>query len=247
MQVVAGDGGPPLRPGAVLLTSRLVVEPEVGETDGAAGVSGCSSASVTLMVTASVFSGMERMYKGNSKAGALGVESMARETLTVSPSLQESPLGSNSKESVLPVPGLGMAKISDPRVRVRGPLPSSPSEGTVPRTKVVEETDGLKLPPRAAEATPEWDTHREADKVLRASGAKVQHVPGGDRAYYRMDEDKIVLPDPSQFATRNGYYQTALHEAGHSTGHHDRMNCGTLKEGLAALTQTQERDRGPSR
>ena len=98
----------------------------------------------------------------------------------------------------------------------------------------VEQTDGLKLPPREAEATPEWDTHREADKVLRASGAKVQHVPGGDRAFYRMAEDKIVLPDPSQFASRNGYYQTALHEAGHSTGHHERMNRDTLKEGLAA-------------
>ena len=98
----------------------------------------------------------------------------------------------------------------------------------------VEQTDGLKLPSREAEATPEWDTHREADKVLRASGAKVQHVPGGDRAYYRMAEDKIVLPDPSQFATRNGYYQTALHEAGHSTGHHERMNRDTLKEGMAA-------------
>ena len=70
--------------------------------------------------------------------------------------------------------------------------------------------------------------------MLRASGAKVQHVPGGDRAFYRMAEDKIVLPDPSQFATRNGYYQTALHEAGHSTGHHDRMNRDTLKEGMAA-------------
>ena len=98
----------------------------------------------------------------------------------------------------------------------------------------VEQTDGLKLPPREAEATPEWDAHREADKVLRASGAKVQHVPGGDRAFYSPTEDKIVLPDPSQFATRNGYYQTALHEAGHSTGHHDRMNRDTLKDGMAA-------------
>ena len=96
----------------------------------------------------------------------------------------------------------------------------------------VEQTDGLKLPPREAKATPEWDTHREADKVLRASGAKVQHVPGGDRAYYSPAQDKIVLPDPSQFASRNAYYQTALHEAGHSTGHHDRMNRDTLKEGM---------------
>ena len=98
----------------------------------------------------------------------------------------------------------------------------------------VEQTNGLKLPPRETRSEPEWDTHREADKVLRASGAKLQHVPGGDRAFYRIAEDKIVLPDPSQFASRNGYYQTALHEAGHSTGHHDRMNRPTLKEGLAA-------------
>ena len=98
----------------------------------------------------------------------------------------------------------------------------------------VEQTNGLKLPPRETRSEPEWDTHREADKVLRASGAKVQHVPGGDRASYSPTEDKIVLPDPSQFASRNGYYQTALHEAGHSTGHHDRMNRDTLKEGMAA-------------
>ena len=163
----------------------------------------------------------------------------------------------------------------------------------------VEQTDGLKLPPRETRSAPEWDTHREADKVLRASGAKVQHVPGGDRAFYSPTEDKIVLPDPSQFATRNGYYQTALHEPGHSTGpprpdeprHPQRRHGGgrgaaddklphgpgdhpgagapttktkpeltqefshargpqigqTPKQPVAALTQTQERDMGPSR
>ena len=66
----------------------------------------------------------------------------------------------------------------------------------------VEQTNGLKLPPRETRSEPEWDTHREADKVLRASGAKLQHVPGGDRASYSPTEDKIVLPDPSQFASR---------------------------------------------
>ena len=59
----------------------------------------------------------------------------------------------------------------------------------------------------------------------------VQHV-AGDRAYYRMGEDKIVLPERSQFPTANAYYQTALHECGHSTGHPDRMNRESLKEGI---------------
>ena len=46
--------GPPFRSGAVQLTSRLVAEPEVVETDGAAGLAGFSSTSVTVMVTSMV-------------------------------------------------------------------------------------------------------------------------------------------------------------------------------------------------
>ena len=95
----------------------------------------------------------------------------------------------------------------------------------------VEQAEGLELKPRQAQVRPEWDSHRDAEKVIAANGADVQHV-AGDRAYYRMSEDKIVLPEPGQFPTRNGYYQTALHECGHATGHPDRMDRETLKEGL---------------
>ena len=97
----------------------------------------------------------------------------------------------------------------------------------------VEQADGLRLPPREGQGRPQWDAHRDAEKIIEAAGPKVQHVPG-DRAYYRVSDDKIVLPEPSQFPTRNGYYQTALHECGHSTGHPERMNRETLKEGIAA-------------
>ena len=95
----------------------------------------------------------------------------------------------------------------------------------------VEQAEGLELKQRESRLRPEWDAHRDAEKVIAASGTKVEHV-AGDRAYYRIAEDKIVLPEPGQFPTRNGYYQTALHECGHSTGHPDRMNRDTLKDGL---------------
>ena len=95
----------------------------------------------------------------------------------------------------------------------------------------VEQAEGLELKPREAQVRPDWDAHRDAEKVIAASGPTVVHV-AGDRAYYRMADDKIVLPEPSQFPTRNGYYQTALHECGHATGHPDRLNRATLKEGL---------------
>ena len=95
----------------------------------------------------------------------------------------------------------------------------------------VEQADGLELKPRAARSAPEWRTHQEADLVIRASGTTVQHA-AGDRAFYCLDEDKVVLPELNQFSTRNGYYQTALHECGHSTGHPERMDRDTLREGI---------------
>ena len=95
----------------------------------------------------------------------------------------------------------------------------------------VEQADKLKLPPRSVAAKPEWETHDKADQVIQAGGAKVQHVEG-DRAFYRIAEDKIVLPERDQFPTATAYYQTALHESGHSTGHPDRMDRETLKNGL---------------
>ena len=72
-----------------------------------------------------------------------------------------------------------------------------------------------------------------AERVIRASGTTVQHV-AGNRAYYRLAEDKVVLPEQGQFATANGYYQTALHELGHASGHESRLNRKTLQDGIAA-------------
>ena len=96
----------------------------------------------------------------------------------------------------------------------------------------VEQAEGLKLKAREAHVRPEWDAHRDAEKVIAANGAPVHHV-AGDRAAYLYSQDKIVLPERDQFPTQNSYYQTALHECGHATGHPDRMNRETLKEGIA--------------
>ena len=96
----------------------------------------------------------------------------------------------------------------------------------------IKQADGLDLPSRFfQQPPPEWATHGDAEKVIEASGATVEHA-AGDRAYYRVAEDKVVLPKHDQFPTRNGYYQTALHECAHSTGHPDRMDRDTLKDGM---------------
>ena len=47
-----------------------------------------------------------------------------------------------------------------------------------------------------------------------------------------MYTGRVTLPEREQFATANGYYQTALHELGHASGHPDRMDRDTLKDGV---------------
>ena len=83
-----------------------------------------------------------------------------------------------------------------------------------------EQADGLP-----ARRTP------TAERVLKDSGVPVRHM-AGDRAFYNLNHDEIVLPERVQFPSANHYYQTALHELGHSTGHPERMNRPTLIEGV---------------
>ena len=61
----------------------------------------------------------------------------------------------------------------------------------------------------------------------------IRHVEG-DRAYYRLKADEIVLRKWEQFSSATHYYQTALHEVGHATGHPERMNRESLIEGIKA-------------
>ena len=93
-----------------------------------------------------------------------------------------------------------------------------------------EQCDGLpKREERAAAST--WDGHREADRVLERSGARIEHS-GEDRAFYDIRGDRIVLPYRERFPEAAGYYQAALHELGHWTGHANRLNRATLQEGI---------------
>ena len=94
----------------------------------------------------------------------------------------------------------------------------------------VEQADGLALPERSA-STPEWEALKNVENVIAANGVAIREV-NGDRAYYNMAGDEIVLPERSQFRNAEGYYQTALHEVGHSTGHPDRMNRESLHQGI---------------
>jgi antirestriction protein ArdC len=68
------------------------------------------------------------------------------------------------------------------------------------------------------------------DGYLARGSPKMVHV-AGDRADYHPATDTIRLPSRAQFRTPEGYYATAFHEAGHSTGHPARLN----RPGIAAF------------
>lgn len=68
----------------------------------------------------------------------------------------------------------------------------------------------------------EWEACEAAELILANSHADIRH--GGSGAFYAPTEDRIQLPDRSAFATATGYYQVALHELTHWTGHASRCN-----------------------
>ena len=93
-----------------------------------------------------------------------------------------------------------------------------------------EQAEGLPALPETTEE-PAWKRHQAAERILESHGVPLRNV-AGDRAYYHLKRDEIVLPLREQFPDADAYYQTALHELSHSTGHESRLNRETLIEGV---------------
>ncbi|HBZ1987853.1 TPA: DUF1738 domain-containing protein [Klebsiella pneumoniae] len=80
------------------------------------------------------------------------------------------------------------------------------------------------LPPLEVKTTkPDWERHERAENILQAMSVPIKHDQA-DGAFYRPSTDSIHLPERSQFSSADNYYATALHEAGHSTGHKSRLD-----------------------
>jgi antirestriction protein ArdC len=91
-----------------------------------------------------------------------------------------------------------------------------------------EQINGVPELPKT-EAVNLWEKVERADKIVRESGARVEHV-AGDRAFYAPLQDKIQMPERGQFKTADRFYATLLHELGHWTGHKDRLNRDLLNK-----------------
>src|SRR3546814_15950370 len=64
---------------------------------------------------------------------------------------------------------------------------------------------------------------------------------GGNRAYYAPGPDYVMVPPPQAFFEPINWYRTGLHEMGHASGHHSRLNrdlTGAFGTQTSALEET---------
>ena len=95
----------------------------------------------------------------------------------------------------------------------------------------VEQCDDLKkLKPLPT--VREVDSIETAQAILDGFKSRPQTKFFSPEAYYVPTQDKVFLPDISQFVTPEGFYATAFHEYVHSTGHHTRLDRHLAEGGL---------------
>jgi len=94
----------------------------------------------------------------------------------------------------------------------------------------VEQCENLDIPPMPTVDNSEFNPIEEAEQIIRnmPDAPQVTHN-GGDRAFYRIKQDTIHLPEQGAFDSTEEYYSTLFHEIGHSTGHESRVGREGIK------------------
>ncbi len=62
----------------------------------------------------------------------------------------------------------------------------------------------------------------KVEALIKATG--IDFRIGGDRAFYVPSQDYVVVPPPQAYFEPINWHRTALHEVGHASGHHSRLN-----------------------
>lgn len=102
----------------------------------------------------------------------------------------------------------------------------------------ISQCEGIdsRLEPPSPEADPLAEGEAVIDGYVSRSGVKFEPTKGSSRAFYRPSEDRIVVPDITQYKMTEEYYSTVFHEMTHSTGHSSRLKrFGEKNDGVAAF------------
>lgn len=87
-----------------------------------------------------------------------------------------------------------------------------------------EQIDGLPPLIEKDYKEPTWESLERAERALQESGVTIDEIEGSDSAFYSKSKDRVTLPARGQFNLAAQFYQTALHEVSHATGHESRLN-----------------------
>ena len=101
---------------------------------------------------------------------------------------------------------------------------SEPEKRFIPLLKVfnvfnLDQIDGISTEEPVFDR--EWNPCLKAEQIIEASGASIRH--SGFQAFYSPPNDLIYLPAKTVFHDEGSYYNTALHELSHWTGHASRL------------------------
>lgn len=86
-----------------------------------------------------------------------------------------------------------------------------------------EQIDGLPEREISDKEKPDWSPDEAAENILVNSGADIRYDQSV-KAFYRPMTDSIHLPERGRFANPMNFYEVALHELGHWTGHESRLD-----------------------
>ena len=107
---------------------------------------------------------------------------------------------------------------------------ASPVLGGGRRSKALLLPDNLEqceLPPAVLDKLPKIETHQNdpveaAERIIADMLDPPEIEYAGDKAYYSLLTDRVILPPRELFASPEELYATAFHELGHATGSRSR-------------------------
>ena len=84
--------------------------------------------------------------------------------------------------------------------------------------------DFSSFEPKETAICDERNCEEYRDMLLSSYEGHPKVLHGGNRAFYSLSEDSVVVPDMGRFESPAAYASTLAHELGHSTGHPSRLN-----------------------
>jgi antirestriction protein ArdC len=92
----------------------------------------------------------------------------------------------------------------------------------------LDQCEDVTLPaPRETEpdySAVDWNPCDKAESLIATLKLAGGLHHGGNEAFFRPSTDAIQMPEKGQFASRENYYATLLHEGIHATGHKSRLD-----------------------